>query len=175
MANVKGVTLIGLVASLRKRREEALRVLPEAHHDVLDLRISRREWYPFDLFVAALRAAIALSKRSPEDVLEKMGRSLAHIQRSSYADLFEATGPVLRTGVFWETFHDTGVFELVSRSPGASRFELRDYPDQVWEMCALLGWNLAEVLELSGAKGVRVEHEQCVTRGDASCVWCCRW
>ena len=64
MARAKGTALIGAVKMLRKRKDEARALLPEALHRYLSVSVLPASWYPEEDLLKLIRALLEIMPAS---------------------------------------------------------------------------------------------------------------
>jgi hypothetical protein len=80
-----------------------------------------------------------------------------------------------KTAEMWGKYHDTGTWEVRRESEMHVVAFLGQWLGASEIMCAGLVAYVERLFELVGAKGVRVQHPECVTRGAPRCQFVVEW
>jgi hypothetical protein len=174
MGKTKGSAVLTLVKLLRRRRDEARKLLrPELQH-YLEERIVVASWYP-EADVLALIKACATILPVPGDIYEMMGTvgARGHLE-GMYAHLL-GRDPAARAHTLWKTQHDSGDLEVTAATPDSVTYTLSAWDYASRDYCRLLGAYFVEVHRLDGAAGPSVVHPECRAAGGDACVWTVRW
>jgi len=179
VANVKGITILNAVKTLRLKKAESRALLPMDLHRYLEDRILVSSWYPEEDLLGLLRV---LGKILPDpgiDIFEFMGLASARTDLSGvYSHMLRLGDPVgtLRHGsVLWRSHHDTGKLEVVVSSPERAVVQLSGFGFPSNEICRTIkGW-IRELIRMAGGKDVSVADDQCVVRGDTACRFDAKW
>lgn len=159
---IKGASLIQIVKNLRKNREAARALVPEALHRYLEERLLPTRWYPeADYKPLLLALGEMLRPIVPGDVWEFIGEQGAqHDFQGMYASVVrpaQPQGALRRVDDIWHLYRDSGHFEIDPSGEGEFRVRLRDYPLACPEICGTVTGYIRQLLVLSGASDVRVE------------------
>ncbi|MCG8589516.1 MAG: hypothetical protein MJE66_09515 [Proteobacteria bacterium] len=179
-AQIKGICLLELVKSLRRRREEALEVLPEAVHYFLHDKLQISQWYPEEHHIQLIRGfATLLERDGVKDIYETAGAVHArnHVE-GVYEHLLTGTNAgtlSVRLAALWGAMHDTGRVRVKTMSPGQVQAQVLDYGHPTTEMCTMVGAYFKEAYRLSGAENLRVTKSACCVEGDDVCTWEIAW
>lgn len=80
-----------------------------------------------------------------------------------------------KTAEMWGKYHDTGIWEVRREGEMHVVAFLGQWLGASEIMCAGFVSYVERLFELVGAKGVRVQHPECVTRGAARCQFVVNW
>jgi len=174
-AKAKGAVLVGLVKFLRRRREEALEVMPAEQHHYLHEDIRMTGWYPESDFVALIRACARLAPGNPDAAIEQMGLVGARAHADVYGDLLRSANSNSSVFALWTAQHDTGELLHFQESPTCSRVELVGFGAPSREVCLLATGYLRGGFELNGYDDVAIEKKSCAALGADRCLWRVTW
>lgn len=185
MARVKGTAVGATVAYLKGKLGEdgfarLVEGLPEEHRTLFQNRILEGIWYDFDAMLALMRAAKGKVPLPPGRSLAwDMGRASAdHGLNSVYRMFFKLADISFickRAASLYPALYNTGEMRLVANEGKSAAIRITGFDQPCPEFCdRALGW-MERTLELTGAKGIRMDHPTCVARGDAHCEYRGRW
>ena len=134
-------------------------------------------WYSLDVYARLIRA-VADEIGGGLKVIHDLGRfeaeqDLTVVHRVFLRMLHPATMPE-KTAEYWSRFHDTGTW-VVTRKESGYQASLSDWGLVDDALCAELTSYLTRVVELGGAKDVRVRHVECRNRGARACTFDGTW
>jgi hypothetical protein len=156
-----------LVASLPSPAREAL------------AEIVAMGWYDASLQPAVYRAMQARLGRGEPAVLRDLARFAADEDLHGIYRMFlrfASPGYVLEKGMaYWSRFQSTGEWTVHRASPTRAGAVLRGFSTADAAVCHYLAAYMARMMELAGARGVRVEHVRCRARGEAECAFDGEW
>jgi hypothetical protein len=175
MGKIKGICIVGLVKTLRSRREQALELLPPELHHYLDEDIRMGQWYPEEDSRILLSECAKLSSLPFEEALIQLGEMAARIQEEVYGELASGKGGASRSFVLWQTQHDTGELRRIRELPTTVRFELDGFEHTSREQCLLMTGYFRGTIQLVGHSDPEVNKISCRLWGDPLCAWRATW
>jgi eukaryotic-like serine/threonine-protein kinase len=136
-------------------------------------------WYDFRLRVRMLRILESELGVGDPKILEQFGRfgaerDLNTITRA-FLKLASPSFALEKTGEYWSRFHDYGSWKVVRNSERAATGTLTDTPFDNELYCKELRGYMQRLLELVGAKDVKLIHTLCIGRGDKVCEFKGTW
>ena len=185
VARIKGSVLVTRLNLLRKqggveRLQQVLQRLPAADRKVLEGVIMPIGWYPVELNLRLDDAiAEALSPKDRAKAFVAMGRASAEENLQGPHHVFIRKGDPhfllshapeiyrLYYAVGSRTYEKTGARSAVLRTVGAEGVTEAD-------CLTIIGWH-QRAIEMSGGRGVCVEHPKCRARGKGYCEYLCSW
>ncbi len=178
MTNVKGTALVSTVRFVTERfgpdglTRVLARLAPEQRTTIAN-GVLASVWYPFPLLIDLMRATRAEFGREVPDVVRAMGRASADYALTGIYKIFLRFGSpqfiISKASSVMKTYLSTGETRTVTSEKGHAVMEIVGFGDPAPEYCERLeGW-MARTLELSGASGIRIVHDTCVTRGGDRC------
>jgi len=183
-ARTKGFILQSRLAFVRERFGDAgvdqvLALLPESDRATLHGLILISGWYPLEL---ALRLDDAISHafgEESEQALRELGRRSADDNLTKFQgafihgkspDAFLALAPAV-----YRMYYETGSREYHPRTPNSGELVTTGAEGVTAGDClTVMGW-YERALELTGAKGPRLTHPECVARGGKVCRYGVTW
>jgi hypothetical protein len=137
------------------------------------------QWYPLEVFTRVLRAMDSeLGRGDLSVVIERGTWAAIHDMRTVHKVLLKLVSTrwvVEKATRLWGSFHNTGRWETEALGDKGARATLFEHGIVDEAMCATLtGWMLG-LLQLAGAKGTDVNHDECRARGATNCVYLLRW
>jgi hypothetical protein len=184
---IKGVALRATIDYVRKQEGDAaatrlLADLAEPAKAGLSHGILAATFYPLPWLVALQDGAAKGLGGDRREVLRQIGRFAAEDALTGVYRIFMKVGSPefifgRSTRMFGNYFQ--GVPGEALRCPelrkGYSRIEIDRYPGGHADFCRRLDGYFERLLELSGAKSVRVVHSRCAWRGEPLCEWKAHW
>jgi len=82
---------------------------------------------------------------------------------------------ISKAGVLWNQYHEIGRLDVYDVGPKGARAKLLDYPWLDVPFCRVLSGSIFRALEVSGCKGISLQHEKCVGQGDPHCQYHVSW
>jgi hypothetical protein len=185
MAKVKGTAVEASVAYLKGKLGEdgfarLVDGLPETEKAVFKNRILESLWYDFDAVLALMKAAKGKVDLPPGRSLAwDMGRASADRGMNTVYRMFFKFADVSfickRAASLYPALYNSGEMRLLANDAKSAALSVTGFDQPCPEFCdRALGW-VERTLELTGAKGIRVDHPTCVVRGDARCEYRGRW
>src|SRR5262245_56850361 len=178
MANVKGSALASRVlwVELGHGAAGVDRLLAQCSPDlrtVIEGRVDKARWYPFEQFVELNLTIDRLFGRGDLSLVKTLGRFGADANLTTIYRLFFKVGSVhwiLGRGVrLWSAHYDTGTCDIATRGQKQAVIRIRDFATPHRAHClSVIGW-IERSVELSGGKRAIVEEAACRTRGDELC------
>jgi hypothetical protein len=136
-------------------------------------------WYDYNLRIRAVRIVISELGTTVPDILEQFGRfgaesDLGTITRA-FLKLASPSYAIEKIGEYWSRFHDYGNWKVVRNSDREVTGTLTDTPFDDELFCRELCGYMQRLLELVGAKNIKIVHNLCKGRGDAVCEFKGSW
>jgi len=181
---IKGVSLRATLAFLAERggdAAEALAKLPEDLRGALSKPVLASSYYPFEHLIALQDAVVRTLGGDRRSLLFELGRFAARDAMTTVYKIFLKVGSpefiLGKSGRIVSTYlrGPVGRLELVEREKGHVRMTMERFPGGHADFCRRLdGFNTA-LLELSGAKEIRLVHASCCYTGGQICEWVAYW
>ena len=156
-----------LVSSLPSHAREAL------------AEIVAMGWYDAGLQPAVYSAMQARLGRGEPTVLRELARFAADEDLHGIYRMFlrfASPGYVLEKGMaYWSRFQSTGEWSVDRASSTRAMAVLRGFSTADAAVCHYLAAYMTRMMELAGARDVRVEHVRCRARGEADCAFDGAW
>jgi predicted hydrocarbon binding protein len=112
-------------------------------------------------------------------VMSELGRFCAERDLTTVHRLFlRMASPSFlfsKYGAFWRRYQDSGEWSVVKEGERRVRGSLVGWGSVSESTCVRLAAYIERMLELCGAKGIRVTRPRCRSRGDACCEYLCEW
>jgi uncharacterized protein (TIGR02265 family) len=184
-SQVKGTILAARLAFVRERGgeellERVLARLPEPDRKALRGMVLVTSTYPMAVNLR-LDAAIAaeLSPGDPDRVFVEMGRASAEVNLSGPQRLFVRRGDPHHLLGFTEAiygyYYSVGRRSYQSTGPTSGTLVTQDAESVTPGDClTVIGWH-ERAIEMSGGRGVRIQHPVCRARGGDRCEYRCSW
>ncbi len=142
----------------------ATRVLPSAH-----------------VSETLLNRLTEVAARAKGEELQAFGRRAGMAEVADAVGLYRFLVVVLTPNALlskasntWSSVHNTGKMLVENQTSNSARIRLRDFASEPAHCARLTGW-FVRLSEMTGAKDVRITHDECLTRGAADCSWDMRW
>lgn len=136
-------------------------------------------WYDLHLYARFIRAIDAALGKGDLSQIRPMARFAAENDLKIYHRLFfrllNPAAAVEKSGEYWRRYHDTGSWEMQRVSPTEAVGTLSGWGIADDAMCLELCAFMARLLELVGARNVKLDHPRCRARGADACFFRCRW
>ena len=185
MAKVKGTAVGASVAYLKSKLGDAgfaglVASLPEDAREVFSRPILHGGWYDFSALLALMRAAVGKVDLPPGRTLAwEMGRFSAEYSLNSVYRMFFKVADVgficKRAASLYPSLYDSGEMRLVSSEAKGAIIQVAGFAQPCQGFCdRARGW-MERTLELTGAKGIRMNHPSCAARGAAYCEYRGAW
>jgi len=163
MAGYKGMALVLLRQWIRAAGPDVERQVLEQltpEEQIAYASLVATAWVPVELATKLYVVASPLLYPKDPRPLRQVGRDLA---RENLGGVFRFVVRVIsvamlvdKTASLWRSFHDRGAARAIREADHMIRFEVTDYPELPERMReTIVGW-LAQAIELTGAKNVRV-------------------
>jgi hypothetical protein len=179
---VKGVSFVAVKRFVEQRGaskwEPIVGSLPLADGEVVRGALAIA-WYRTETYEALITAVDRELGDGKLGILKDFGRFQAdHDLNLFYRIVLRFWSPAVlieKTAEMWAKYHDTGIWEVQREGEGHVVAFLGQWLGASAIMCAGLVSYVERLFELVGAKGVRVQHPECVTRGAARCQFVVNW
>jgi hypothetical protein len=180
----KGFTLHSALAFVERRhgaagRQQLLDALDEESRRVLSGTVLASGWYPFRVQVATYEAIDRVWGRGDLALCWDVGRFTAEHEASTVHKLFLKLARIdiwLRAaGAIWGRYYSAGSLELGDFVEGSGELNVVGFHPISKAFCHDLGGWFWRTAEMSGLRGVTVEHRSCVLDGSDACRYSARW
>jgi hypothetical protein len=184
-AEVSGRAFLGLLTHIAgagptSTVDRVVRRGGEAVQTVFAQRIRHTAWYPYEAYVAFLRAADQTLGRGDTIYCRRMGavagqRDLGTIFRV-YAALASPERLIRACKRVWPSYHrGAGTMEAVAWEPHDTRLRIYDFAEMAPEHCRLMeGWMLS-VMEQIGIDIPSFAETTCMSTGGPHHEFTCTW
>lgn len=136
-------------------------------------------WYRTEIYESLMVAVDRELGDGKLGILGEFGRFQAeHDLNRFYRIVLRFWSPAVlieKTAEMWAKYHDTGVWEVRREGDMHVVAFLGQWLGASKIMCAGLVSYVERLFELVGAKDVRMQHPECVTRGAARCQFVVNW
>ena len=136
-------------------------------------------WYELALYARLLRSVDETLGLGDLELLTAIGRYGAEKDLTTvYRLFFRFQSPayaIEKIAEYWRKFHDTGLWTVEREGDGKARGTLRDWGCVDRVLCREMTAYMTRVLELVGAKDVRLTHPRCRAEGEPECFFALRW
>jgi hypothetical protein len=159
--------------------EQVIQGLCPADQQTLRQDVLASSWYPFSLMVRFMRESERCFGSHSPHLLRDLGSAAADYNMTTiYRIFFKIGSPQFTlahaTRVF-SSFYDSGELATIVNEKGHAICELRGFAEPAPEFCErLLGW-MEHLVALTGGTNMRTSHPQCVSRGNATCLYEGHW
>jgi hypothetical protein len=179
---VKGVSFVAVKRFVEQRGASKwgpiLDSLPPADAEMVRSALAMG-WYRTESYESLIAAVDRELGDGKMGILADFGRFQAeHDLKLFYRIVLRFWSPAVlieKTAEMWGKYHDTGTWEVRREGELHVVAFLSHWLGASEIMCAGFVSYVARLFELVGAKGVRVEHPECVTRGAARCQFVVNW
>jgi uncharacterized protein (TIGR02265 family) len=182
IATTKGTILNSLLKFIKndltpEQYERAIAELPPDDRATLATRVLPSAHVSETL----LNRLTEVAARAKGEELEAFGRRAGMAEVADAVGLYRFLVIVLtpnallsKASTTWSSVHNTGKMLVENQTAGSVRIRLSDFASEPAHCARLTGW-FVRLSEMTGAKDVRITHDQCLTRGAADCTWELRW
>jgi uncharacterized protein (TIGR02265 family) len=182
VATTKGTILKSLLKFIKadltpEQYETAIAELPADDRAMVAGRVLPSAHVPETLLNRLTDAAAKVKGES----LESFGRRAGMAEVADSVGLYRFLVIVLTPNALlakasntWSSVHNTGKMLVENQTPGSARIRLRDFASEPAHCARLTGW-FVRLSEMTGAKNVRITHDECLTRGARDCSWDLQW
>jgi len=184
MSNMRGMALGAAVKYIKQTYgEEGFKKVVEAmeagDREVMAGNLNPVNLYPIKAYTSFLDTADKLLGKGDYELCRQVGIFEAGETFSGLYKVFLEIGNphfvIKKAGLAWRTLHDAGDLEIEQTGDKFVRGKITNFPDAHKAFCAdLLGY-FAKVLEMSGAKNLRVKETKCLCSGDEYCEFEVNW
>lgn len=182
--NVKGSAVVSTYNWVVKKYGEGgwnkiLSAMGRKERKPLGGRLLIGAWYPFESYVAMLRAVDDIYGDSDNVLLVELGRFSAEDGLSTvYRFFFKVGSPnfiISRAAKVWSSYYNGGSMEVIKNDKGHAIVRLGDWPLPKKEHCdRVRGW-ITRAIEMSGGRNVVVKETKCQCSGGKCCEYDLKW
>jgi hypothetical protein len=176
-----------ILSSLRKFVEDdlsaeqyeiAIRALPPADQQIVRPRavLASDKVSEFVLNRLTVEAA-----RAKGESVEAFGRRAGTAELKATVGIYRFFTLVLtpaalikKASTLWSTVHSHGSLTVLEQADGLARVRLASFPSEEAHCARFTGW-IDGLGPMTGVRNMRVVHDVCAARGDASCEWLVTW
>jgi len=182
VATTKGAILKSLLKFVEsdltpEQYRQAISSLPPDDQATIAARVLASAHVPETL----LNRLTEVAAKAKGEELESFGRRAGMAEVADAVGLYRFLIVVLTPNALlskasntWSSVHNTGQMLVEDQTPTSARIRLRNFASEPSHCARLTGW-FVRLSEMTGAKDVRITHDQCVTRGASDCSWDLRW
>ena len=156
-----------VVAALAEADREALRI-------VLD-----GSWYPFSLYERTLAAVCRVAGGGDDAIYTAIGEHSAEHQLKTAYKVFrgdrDPLAAIRKSVPLHAKLNDPGEMELTETGPNACVLRVRTPRPSLAGVCAVARAFYRRSIELTGSRGVRVDHPRCAALGHRACDFVISW
>ncbi|MFA5116688.1 MAG: DUF2378 family protein [Candidatus Omnitrophota bacterium] len=184
MANIRGVSLISGVKYISDNFGEGGLVkvvdsLEPQDRDILRSKLHPMNWYPVKTYSAFMAAADKIFGKGDYNLCFNIGKySAEDIFSGLYKVFLELGNPhfVIRRGhIAWRTIIDSGELEIEQTGDKFVKVRITGFEEPDKAFCWKVSGYFGKVLEMSGAKNVRVNEGKCACDGGPYCEYDIQW
>jgi hypothetical protein len=86
------------------------------------------------------------------------------------------TPPALlsKAGQMWSSLYNRGELRVIEQTSTSATIRLSNFPSELPGCCRVAGW-IERMAELTGAKNIRIQHDDCFSKGSPHCEWKLTW
>ncbi len=184
MGNIRGQSILSLVKYLREKYgddgyKKALDTLDIMDREVFKGKVTSMGWYPAGAFINMLEAAENIFGTGDYALCEAIGRYSAEESFGGVYKVFIELSDVQvilgKAPLAWRIINDTGNLEMVDIGDNSAGCRIKgyDYPKKVF--CHELAGYFAKVLDLVGARNVKISEKKCRVDGAVNCEYDIKW
>lgn len=184
MARVKGTAVLSSATYLKELlgEESFIELLgelsPEARK-VFSGTILSAGWYEFSFVLELMKRAETRLPRGARSLAWEMGRHSAESGLKTVYKIFFKVADVgfilKRASTVFSNYYDSGTMTVAAQDHGTATLVVTGFDQPSTYGCdRLLGW-MEKLLELTGAKNIRMSHPKCRVRGDDRCEYRGHW
>jgi len=180
----KGFTIKGALIFVEKKygpegRAKVIAALDPPSRALVSSAILSADWVPFETQVALYEATDRVFGAGDFALCEQIGRFTSEHEMSTINMIFLKLGKLEHwfrvASMMWGRYYSEGKLEVGGFEKGRGTVRIRDFDPISRAFCRdFSGW-LARTIELSGYRGVTVEHPQCILAGASACEFQGRW
>lgn len=184
MGNVRGSSFTAVIRYIRQEFgdsafEKILQGFSEDDRKMLAGKFNSLGWYPMKTLADLIAAADKVCGQGDYQVAYQSGRRAAEDMFGGLYRMFLEIGNpetiVGRAPFAWKIIHDVGNFELEVARANCVKVRLTEFETSHKAHCRHLAGYCEKVLELSGAKNVKVKETQCFCEGADYCEFEATW
>ena len=182
IATTKGTILKSLLKFIEsdltpQQYERAMSQLPADDRTMLATRVLPSAHVPETLLNRLTEVAAAAKGEELESFGQRAGMAEVADAVGLYRFLVIVLTPnalLSKASNTWSSVHNTGKMLVENQTANSARIRLRDFASEPAHCARLTGW-FVRLSEMTGAKDVRITHDECLTRGAADCSWDLHW
>ena len=136
-------------------------------------------WYDLALYARLIRRLDGMHGQSDLGLVAELGRYEAEQDLTTIHRLFmRLANPAFvieKAAEYWRRFHDTGEFHVTRDGPTRLHGTLDGWGVVDSALCREVAAYISRLLELVGAKDVRIQHPRCRAHGEEVCAFVMNW
>jgi eukaryotic-like serine/threonine-protein kinase len=184
MANIRGISLISAVKYVTEQYGEGgmnkvLDNLGQEEKDVFRSKLNPMNWYPISAYANFIGGVDKIFGKGDFALCFEIGRYSAMDTFSGLYKVFMELGNphfVIRRGhIAWRTIVDTGELEVEQTGDKYVKVKVTGFDGPQKSYCFKVGGYFSKVLEMSGAKNVKVQEIQCACDRATFCEYEMQW
>ncbi len=184
MPNIRGISLISSVKYITSNYGEGgfsrvIDSLEQEDKDVMRSKLNAMNWYPVKTYSAFLAAADRIFGKGDYAMCIDIGRYSAEDTFSGLYKVFLEMGNphfVIRRGhIAWRTIVDTGELEVEQVGDKFAKVKITGFEGPTKPFCMKITGYFGKVLEMSGAKNVKIQETSCATENCPACEYQMEW
>ena len=184
MGNIRGQSILSLVKYLRNNFGEegykkALDTLEMMDREIFKGKLTPMGWYPAGAFINMMEAVENIFGAGDYKLCEEVGRFSAEESFGGIYRIFIELSDVQiilgKAPLAWRIINDTGNLEMSSITENSAKCRIKgyDYPKKAF-CCELAGY-FSKVLDLVGARNVKIAEKKCRASGAEYCEYDVTW
>lgn len=142
-------------------------------------RLKPEDWVEYDFYFRLLEMGAEAAGRDAPQFAQEFGIFQAdHDTKLLHRTAMRLGGPgimIMEADQIWRRYHDTGHLKIFGVLPTAAKARVEGLEGGGPLLCSVLQGFITAGLRLTGAKEVRVQHEQCLFRGGPACEYSATW
>ena len=184
MANIRGVSLISSVKYITTNFGDGgftkiVDSLEPEDRDILRSKLHPMNWYPVKMYSAFIAAADKIFGKGDLGMCFEIGKYSAEDTFSGLYKVFLEMGNphfIIRRGhIAWRTIVDTGELEIEQAGDKFVKLKITGFEEPTKPFCVKIAGYFSKVLEMSGAKNVRIKEDKCAADNCPACEYQMEW
>ncbi len=184
-AEVSGRAFLGIINYVRETHGknalvELLPMLPPVARTMFSQRILHGTWYPYDSYVAFLKALEAKYGRGDPAYCRTLGASSGVRDINTVFKIYLAIAStewlIRGCSKVWPSYYrNAGTMEAIRWSPDDTLLRITGFPDMAPQHCRLMeGWMISTMNALK-VDVLDPRESMCTSRGGSAHEFACRW